>query len=263
VAVLVLENRSYEEVIGNPAAPFINRLADRYALATRYYALGHPSLPNYVALTGGSKYGISSDCSSCDTEQPNLLNQLDAAHVPWSAYFEGLGDRASLIVRTLKYNPHLDPFAYYERVEGNRKARARIGDFVELRRDIARSRLKRFSWIAPDVFHDGHNSSLREADRFVAGLVPKVVHALGPQGVLYLLWDEGPNSDLQGIDGHPGGGRVALIAAGGLARRGARTAISANHYALLRTIEANMGVPALRRASLPTTPLLAGLLRAR
>jgi hypothetical protein len=80
--------------------------------------------------------------------------------------------------------------------------------------------------------------------------------------VLYVLWDEGPDSDLRGAGGSAGGGRVALIAAGGAARRHARTRIVANHYALLRTIEANLGVPALRKASLASTPLLTGLLRA-
>jgi hypothetical protein len=67
VALLVLENRSYSEVIDSGDAPFLNRLAHRYALATRYYALTHPSLPNYVALTTGGTGGITTDCSNCDT----------------------------------------------------------------------------------------------------------------------------------------------------------------------------------------------------
>jgi hypothetical protein len=263
VAVLVLENRSYEQVIGNPDAPFMNRLARRYALATRYYALAHPSLPNYVAMTSGDTYGLLTDCSVCDTGHHNLVNQLDGARIPWRAYFEGLARGRALSVRTSSYDPHYNPFAYFERVEGNESALDRIGDFADLRRDLTRNRLRRFSWIAPDVFHDGHNGSLEGADRFVASLVPAVIRALGPRGVLYLLWDEGPNSDLRGVGGSSGGGRVALIAAGGAARSAARTSVPANHYALLRTIEANLGVRALRRASLSSTPLLTGLLQAR
>lgn len=54
---------------------------------------------------------------------------------------------------------------------------------------------------------------------------------------------------------------MALIAAGGAARRGARTAVQANHYALLRTIEANFGLAALRKAGNRSTPLLSGLLK--
>ena len=261
VAVMVLENRSYEQVIGSPRAPFLNRLARRYALATNYYALAHPSLPNYVAMTGGETYGILSDCNTCDTEHHNLLNQLDSAGVSWRAYFQGLSHRAPLIDRTAMYDPHYDPFAYYERVEADDRARDRIGDFADLHRDLTLNRRRRFSWIAPDVRNDGHNGSLAQADRFAAQLIPAVIRALGPRGVLYLLWDEGPNSDHRGVGGSAGGGRVALIAAGGAARRGARSPVPANHYSLLRTIEANLGVPALRKASLPSTPLLTGFLR--
>jgi phosphatidylinositol-3-phosphatase len=260
VAVLVLENRSYEQVIGNPSAPFINRLSRRYALATDYYALAHRSLPNYVGLTGGNLYGIQNDCTGCATGEPNLLNELDSAGIGWKAYFEDLRRGSSLTEPTLTYNPNYNPFGYYKRIAGRRAARSRIGSFVELRREIAQGRLERFSWIAPNVFHDGHNASLRQADNFVAGLVPGLLHALGPHGVLYVLWDEGPDSDLRGADGQPGGGRVALIAAGGEARRHTTLPITANHYALLRTLSEGFGVRALGNAGLPSTPVLDGLL---
>jgi hypothetical protein len=65
---------------------------------------------------------------------------------------------------------------------------------------------------------------------------------------------------LSGVDGRRGGGHVALIAAGGDARRGTTTPISANHYALLRTIEAGFGLPPLGHAADPATPLVSGLL---
>src|SRR6185295_13970177 len=111
------------------------------------------------------------------------------------------------IDRTRTYNPHYNPFGYYERVEGSRRARARIVNFVRLRRDLKRHTLPRFSWIAPNVFHDGHNGSLATADRTASRLVPPLLRDLGPRGVLYVLWDEGPDSDLRGSGGGQGGGR--------------------------------------------------------
>ena len=88
-----------------------------------------------------------------------------------------------------------------------------------------------------------------------------MLRALGPNGVLYLTWDEGAHSDVAGVNGSKGGGQVALIAAGGAARRSATTAVPANHYALLRTIEAGFRLPALGSAGSPGTPLLSGLLQ--
>jgi hypothetical protein len=91
VAVLVLENRSYEQVIGSASAPYINSLATQHALETHYYAVTHPSLPNYLALTGGSVFGIRDDCGGCDVDgSTSLVGQLDATGHTWKAYFEHL-----------------------------------------------------------------------------------------------------------------------------------------------------------------------------
>jgi hypothetical protein len=261
VAVIVLENRSYEEVIGSASAPYINGLARRGALATRYYAISHPSLPNYIALTGGSVFGIKNDCSNCDAPGPNVVGQLDRAGISWKAYFEEMDSNSRPGSITHEYNPHYNPFVYYETVRGTPKDRARIVGFDGLNSDLKGGRLPRFAWIAPGVLHDGHNSTLAEADLYASQLVPKVLRALGPKGILYLTWDEGGPNDWRGVPGQKGGGRVALIAAGGGARQHTRTAVPANHYALLRTIEANFQRRTLGQAGAKSTPLLRPLLK--
>jgi hypothetical protein len=262
VAVIVLENRSYEEVIGSPHAPYLNALARRSALATGYHAITHPSLPNYIALTGGSVFGITRNCGNCDTAGPNIVGQLDKAGISWKAYFEELDSSGTPGSVTQDYNPHYNPFVYYETVRGVPRDRARVVGFDNLRRDLAGGRVARFIWIAPGVHHDGHNSSLRAADRYASQLVPQVLRALGSNGALYLTWDEGRRSDRRGVRGRPGGGRVALIAAGSAARNQVSTPVVANHYALLRTLEAGFGLRALGNAGDKSTPLLRALLRA-
>lgn len=258
----MLENRSYSEVIDSGDAPFLNRLARRYALATRYYALTHPSLPNYIALTTGDTGGITKDCSNCDTERPSFVNQLADAGISWRAYFESLPpDAAAPVSPYRSYDKHYDPFVYTRTVFDSRQLRARLSGFGRLREDIARRTLPRFSWIAPDVEHDGHNSSVHEADRFAARLVPALLRALGPRGLLYVTWDEGDPNDTAGRSGTSGGGRIALIAAGAFARRHTELRTEADHYSLLRTLEANFGLAALGAAGAPGTPLLRGLLR--
>src|SRR3954453_340698 len=76
-AVLVLENRSYEQVIGSANAPYINGLARLNALAARYYAIARTSLLNYIALTGGSVFVIKHNCTVCDVDGRNIVGQLD------------------------------------------------------------------------------------------------------------------------------------------------------------------------------------------
>ena len=61
--VILMENHHYSQVIGNPSAPFINSYATTANLATNYYAVGHPSLTNYLEIVGGSNFGIVNDDS--------------------------------------------------------------------------------------------------------------------------------------------------------------------------------------------------------
>jgi acid phosphatase len=259
VALLVLENRSYEQVIGSPRAPYLNHLARSGALETRDYALAHPSLPNYIALTGGHTYAIHNNCSGCDTEATNLVDQLNGAQISWRAYFQSLPSVGSRVIRRGDYSAHYNPFTYFERVRSSPLDRAKIRSFARLRHDIRARTLPRFSWISPDLAHDGHNDSLRSTDRFAARLIPHLVRALGRRGLLYVTWDEGLRRDHRGVHGSPGGGRIALIAAGARARRHTRSPRPTNHYALLRSLEAGFGLPALGRAGAPGTPLLTGL----
>src|SRR5205814_815330 len=80
-----------------PASRYVNALAHRYAIATSSYAITHPSLPNYLALTSGSTQGITSDCTDCHVAGRNIVDQLEAAHLTWKAYMEGLPSPCSQV----------------------------------------------------------------------------------------------------------------------------------------------------------------------
>ena len=63
VFVIVLENHSYSDIRSNASAPFINSMADTGNIATNYFAVSHPSLPNYLEIVGGSDFNVLSDDS--------------------------------------------------------------------------------------------------------------------------------------------------------------------------------------------------------
>jgi len=61
VFLIMMENHGYSQIITNPNAPFINKLAGSANLATNYFGIGHPSLTNYLEVVGGSNFGVQSD----------------------------------------------------------------------------------------------------------------------------------------------------------------------------------------------------------
>jgi hypothetical protein len=63
VFVIMMENHGYNQIIGNPSAPFMNLYAQRVNAATNYFAVAHPSLTNYLEVVGGSNFGVLNDNS--------------------------------------------------------------------------------------------------------------------------------------------------------------------------------------------------------
>src|SRR6516225_588830 len=92
IALIVEENHGFADVIGNPNAPNLNRLANTYGLATQYFGTSDPSAPNYVVMLGGSDFGIADDNPfyTHEVHAPSLMDQLDAAHLTWKGYLQGL-----------------------------------------------------------------------------------------------------------------------------------------------------------------------------
>ena len=258
VAVLVMENEEYGDVIGRGETPYITALAHRYSLATRMYATSHPSLPNYLALTSGSTDGIADDCTDCSVAGAGLAGALQTAGITWRAYMEGLPHACWRGGDVAEYAKRHDPFTYFRGVMASAAACARIVPMSDLHADIAAGTLPRFVWITPNLCHDMHDCSTRTGDRFLARLVPGLLRALGPRGVLFLTWDEGTSGD--GCCKLARGGHIALVVAGGRARPGGRLTTPVDHYSVLQAVEDLLGLPRLAGAACGCTPSLQPLL---
>ena len=77
VFVIMMENHAYDQVVGNPNDPFVNKYAKAVNAATNYFAVGHPSLTNYLEIVGGSNFGVRADNSPDwhdSTCTPNLAH---------------------------------------------------------------------------------------------------------------------------------------------------------------------------------------------
>jgi hypothetical protein len=258
VAVIAMENHEYSAIIGSRSAPYINGLARHYALAREMYAVSHPSLPNYLALIGGSTFGISSDCTGCEVHASGLVDQLARAGISWKAYMEGLPRPCFTGANAGDYAKKHDPFVYFASVVDVPGLCGRVVPFDRLPTDERAGTLPRFVWISPNLCHDMHDCSVATGDRFLATVVPPLLQALGPRGLLFLTWDEGSSDS--GCCRLAAGGHVVTIVAGARARPGAVLDLPADHYSVLQTIEDLLGLPRLRGAACACTPSLRPLL---
>jgi hypothetical protein len=254
-----MENKEAADVLGSASSPYVRGLARRYGLATSSFAIRHPSLPNYLALTSGSTQGITDDCTDCHVAAPNLVDALERAHRSWKAYMEDLPRPCAGDAFAKGYAKKHDPFMYYDDVAGSPARCRRVVPFTQLAADLRRGALPAFAWISPNQCDDTHDCPIATGDRFLAGLVPRLLRELGPHGLLILTWDEGVSD--RGCCGGSRGGRIVTIAAGPDVRRGARMARAVDHYGTLRTVEDALGLRRLGASADPAHGSLAGLFR--
>src|SRR5262249_39288622 len=85
VFVVVLENTDYPTAL---AQPFLADLAPRGALLTNFFAVTHPSQPNYIAMVAGSTYGVTSS-GNVTLNVSHLGDLLEASGRSWKVYAEG------------------------------------------------------------------------------------------------------------------------------------------------------------------------------
>lgn len=262
IAVIVLENHEYNEIIGRPSAPYLNALARQGAVAANYHAVTHPSLPNYLALTGGSTFGFAgSDCGTCSVTARNLVDQLEAAGISWKAYMQGIPSPCSFTASSGGYARRHDPFMYYRDIAGNRSRCRFVVPATELSRDLANHSLPRFVWLSPDTCNDMHSCSTYTGDTYLRLIIPRLLAQLGPHGLLFVTWDEGQTAS--GCCRVASGGHILTLVAGPGARPGAQSDVPYDHYSLLRTIEELWGLPKLRYAGCSCTRAMTDLLRVR
>ena len=257
IFVVMMENHSYGEIIGNPLLPTINALAQTYGLATNYYGVTHPSEPNYVASIGGDYFGIQDDAPYYDhtIAAPSLASQLEGAGMTWKTYQQALpypgytGTRWPTSGPVLYASKH-NPFLNFADIQNNPAELQKIVPDTQLATDLQIGQVPNFSYIVPDQCHDMHGTTgcASDAVNFPAGdaYVGQTVNLImgsraWTQGnnAIVVTWDEDDFSatNLGCCDANPGGGHVATIVIANHGPRAVQYGGPANHYSLLQSIQ--------------------------
>jgi len=252
VISVVMENKELGRISGSSTAPYLNQLASEYGVATRYYGVTHPSLPNYLAMLGGKTFGVDSDCLDCFQDAPNLVDQIEGQGRTWKAYFESMprpcfvGDS-----RDGLYAQKHNPFIYFDNIRKDPARCDRIVPLDQLSTDIADGDLADLIWIGPNLRSSTHDASIAEGDRWLADHLPAIVESptFTDDGLLVLTYDEGDSDEARSGRSSRGGGRIMTVVASPLARKGYVSSTTYDHYSLLRTIEDAWGLDHLGHAA--------------
>ena len=262
VFVIMMENTGYDQLIGNPNAPWINQAAQTNGLATNYHGVTHPSQPNYLAATSGSTNGIAGDADiNPPLAVPNIVDQVETSGRTWKAYMQAYAT-CSTPTQSLcpsskvgLYARKHNPFVSYADIQNNPARMANIVDFSELDADLASGNVADYVWITPDQCHDMHGVSgqpncgfnqqqalIATGDAFLQDTVSKIMASPAWTGnsVIFVTWDESefPFSDTSGCcDANPGGGHVVTLVISQSNHSPVTSGAAFNHYSMLATIQ--------------------------
>jgi hypothetical protein len=237
-----MENHAESQVWGTPGTPYTTAFAQANARAADYYAITHPSLPNYLDLYAGSSYGITANCnpsSSCHINARNLADNLEAAGLSWKGYFESM-PAPCYTSDSGAYVAHHNPFIYFDDIRTNAaRCAAHVVNYSSLSVDLATlATTPDFALVVPNNCNNTHDCSIDTGDTWLSDNLPPILNspACTTQSCLLILtWDEDDGSQ---------GNQVLTVFAGSAARSSHVSNATYDHFDLLRTVESVLGVPA-------------------
>ena len=242
IFVVIEENHGYSQIIGSAGAPYINGLVAQNSLATNYFAITHPSLPNYLSLVGGDTFGITTDCSpaTCPVSAPNLSDRIEAGGRTWRGYMESMAAACgtnSSGAYAVKHNP----FVYFNDIRtNNARCASGVVPYTQLAADLSSlAATPNFVWITPNLCNDMHDCSVSTGDTWLQNNLPAIFNSPAwttQNSVLFLLFDEDNSAE---------NNHVPAVIVGPAVKSGFQSAVRYDHYGWLHTVETAWGLPPL------------------
>jgi hypothetical protein len=244
ILVIMEENHSIGQVFPSHM-PYLWSLARQFGRATSWSDISHPSLPNYLAIFGGSAFNDPQDClpaPGCTYSGPSVFGQALALGASARAYQESMPKPCDLS-DSGDYDVNHNPWAYFPdesqlcRLNDVPAGTVRAGSLLT---DVREGSLPTVGQISPNLSHDGHDGSLAQADAWLHSWVPVLTSGADWRDgrlAIVVVFDEGETTEQVPF----------VILAPGVSHRVTRQAL--NHFALARLIDEIVGVPPLREAA--------------
>jgi hypothetical protein len=242
VVIVLMENEGTEQAL---ADPYISSLVQKGAWFSNYHAITHPSFPNYLAIVAGSTFGITTDHRPTPLKGETIADLLEEKSLTWKSYAEnypggcylgsaaGSGRLTPTAAPTELYVRKHVPLLAFASIQNDAGRCARVVGANQFLRDARAGKLPNYSFFTPNMFNDGHDTSLAASSAWLSGFVRSVEStiAMHQRTLVVITWDEGGNRD----------NRVLTLFFGDVVKPGKYNA-PLTHYSLLRMIEDNFGL---------------------
>jgi hypothetical protein len=229
IVVILEENKSLPEIVGNPLAPYLNALATGGASMTQSFGVAHPSEPNYLALFSGSTHGVTSDLCPVSYPSDNLAHQLATAGKTFAAFSESLPSPGYAGCRSGHYRRKIEPWTDFNNVPASvsQPLTAMPTNYADLP-DV--------SFVVPNLKHDMHSGSIAVGDSWLAQHIgPYAQWATTHNSLLVVTFDE---------DDHSAANHIATFLYGAHVTPG-NDAEHVTQFSMLATLQALNGLPCL------------------
>jgi len=229
IVIVVEENRSEGNIIGNKSAPFITALAAHGANMAQSFAETHPSEPNYLALFTGSTFGVTKDvCPVNGGAVPNLGSELLAAGYTFMGYAEDLPAVGSPVCSAGKYARKHVPWANFTNVPPANSvpfSAFPMGNYASL---------PTVAFVIPNNDNNMHDGSIAAGDAWLNRQLSGYANwAVANNSLLIVTWDEDDNSSRN---------QIPTVIYGAHVQPGNYNE-QISHYNVLSTLEQMYGLP--------------------
>ncbi|RPB16251.1 acid phosphatase [Morchella conica CCBAS932] len=244
-----LENTDYAKADGDPSLTW---LSSRGIKLSNYFAVTHPSEPNYVAAVGGDYFGINNDdANTLPANVSCIADLLDDKGISWGSYQEDMpysgftgAEYRNQVTKANAYVRKHNPLVMFESVAGDPERLALIKNLTWFGKDLEAKTLPQWMFITPNMTSDGHDSSVTVAGSWTrAFLEPLLDNEYFMNDTLILVtFDENHSYTTQN--------RVLGILLGGAVPANLVGTTDSNyydHYSEIATVEANWGLSTLGR----------------
>jgi phosphatidylinositol-3-phosphatase len=242
VVLVVEENHSFDSVITKGGMPYLKSLAEQYSVLTNYYANHHPSIGNYFTMTTGQFISLDDHFKGSFAGE-SIASQLAAAHKSWKLYADSLPRQGYVGSNRRPYVKKHVPMAYFDSVRDDDSQRMNIVPAEQFATDLQTDALPDFSMIIPDMDHDAHDGTLKEADDWLKVTIAPLLASPDFQkdGLLIVTFDESFKNEPE-----YGGGHVTTVVIGPGVKRHFTDGRFYQHQSLLATLEDVLRLPRLQ-----------------